>query len=54
MKTESGKSPFALYHQGYLDGYEGREIASYDADYVRRWKEGQEDDLLAKPSKYPQ
>jgi len=53
MKTENNKSPFSLYQQGYLDGYEGRDLELPDnVDYMRGWKEGQEDDLMAKPNKY--
>jgi hypothetical protein len=53
MKTENEKSPFSLYQQGYLDGYEGRDMElPDDVGYVWGWKEGQEDDLMAKPNKY--
>jgi len=52
MSTSSKKSPFTRYAEGYVDGYEGREMMLKDADYVRGYREGREDDSTGAPNKF--
>jgi len=49
------KSPFTRYREGYVDGYHAREIRmSEDNDYLRGYKEGNEDDIEGVPNRFPE
>ncbi len=51
---DENKSPFTRYREGYVDGYEGEPVQlPCDADYLRGYINGTEDDMMGMASQYP-
>ena len=50
---ETTPSPFTLYREGYIDGYEGRDPTSpNESQYMMGYKDGATDDVHDSPARF--